>query len=267
LLLVGLVLAATLAFSASPAAAKRSCAGNVPTILGTPLSDTIEGTRGDDVIRAGAGSDLVEASAGDDIVCAGPGDDVADGGSGADLLRGGVGSDRLRGDEDDDELVGLGGTDSAEGGSGTDSCLAEAHAECEAALTVGGSGSTPPTAGDSTVFNGSLYVENQGPTAAVDVYAAVALPEEAEFVAGSSDPRCVEVTTDRLACAVGALDVHARPAFQLDFRFPDCPPTAAGFTATFSASAEDSGTNNPRPAGAHGSLSMTVKPAASCPAV
>jgi hypothetical protein len=117
------------------------------------------------------------------------------------------------------------------------------------------------------VFKGTLSVENHGPTAAVDVQAVVIVPREAEFVASSSDPHCIEVTTDRLTCAVGALDVHARPAFRLDVRYPDCPPTAAGITVTFSASAEDSGTNNPRPAGARGSLSMTVKPAASCPAV
>jgi PKD repeat protein len=65
-----------------------SCAGKVPTIVGTKGNDRLPGTKGADVIAGLGGKDTLIGRGGDDRLC---------GGAGADLLLGGRGSDRCVG--------------------------------------------------------------------------------------------------------------------------------------------------------------------------
>src|SRR5947208_1939082 len=64
MLLIASVLILPLAAISDPASAEPTCAGQAPTIVGSPGDDTIQGTPDNDVITLGAGDDLVRAGAG-----------------------------------------------------------------------------------------------------------------------------------------------------------------------------------------------------------
>jgi uncharacterized repeat protein (TIGR01451 family) len=114
----------------------KTCA--LPSITGTPGSDSITGTRRDDVIVTGAGNDTVFGLGGKDLVCTNGGADLVSGGdkddtviggagpdrlfgnTGKDILRGKSGRDRLRGNADDDLLNGGRARDNCRGGAGVD---------------------------------------------------------------------------------------------------------------------------------------------------
>ena len=111
------------------ATSSYACAGQAPTILGTPGNDMLIGSTGSDVIVALGGDDVIRGRGGKDIICAGPGDDLIRAGSGSDHVQGGVGSDTvwggygndvLRGYRGDDALAGQAGNDLLAGGRGDD---------------------------------------------------------------------------------------------------------------------------------------------------
>ncbi|CAD6875183.1 choice-of-anchor Q domain-containing protein [Methylomonas fluvii] len=85
------------------------CNGLVPTIVGTPGTDTLVGTKRRDVIHSLSGNDTISGGADNDVIC------------------GGLGQDTLKGDAGNDTLNGEAGTDSCDGGAGTDTA-----ANCEA---------------------------------------------------------------------------------------------------------------------------------------
>jgi glucose/arabinose dehydrogenase/Ca2+-binding RTX toxin-like protein len=74
-----------------------SCAGKVPTIVGTKGSDRLVGTASADVIAGLGGRDRLIGRGGNDRLCGGTGADVLKGGGGRDVLEGGRGSDRCVG--------------------------------------------------------------------------------------------------------------------------------------------------------------------------
>lgn len=78
----------------------QTCAGLVPTILGTGGDDTLVGTDRDDVIVGGGGNDTIHGGGGNDTICGGPGRDRISGGPGWDKVIGGLGTrDRCTGAE------------------------------------------------------------------------------------------------------------------------------------------------------------------------
>ena len=87
------------------------CAGQTPTVVGTPGADQLAGTAGRDVVDAQGGKDTVSAQGGNDIVCGGPGKDT---------LKGGPGKDKLLGQGGKDTLKGGKGKDTCKGGKGRD---------------------------------------------------------------------------------------------------------------------------------------------------
>lgn len=99
-----------------------TCAGLVPTILGTVGDDVIAGTNQSDVILTLAGNDRVDAGNGDDIVCTGFGDDEVSAGNGKDIVLAGAGNDTVAGDNGKDDLNGGPGDDLLDGGNGKDVC-------------------------------------------------------------------------------------------------------------------------------------------------
>lgn len=80
--------------------AYETCAGLIPTILGTGGKDRILGTPGNDIIVGGGGKDVIRGGGGDDVICGGLGDDTLIGGAGSDLLVGGGGTDSCTKGED-----------------------------------------------------------------------------------------------------------------------------------------------------------------------
>jgi uncharacterized delta-60 repeat protein len=96
------------------------CSGKIPTIAGTPGSETLTGTKGKDVITSGVGNDKVNGLAGKDTICGGLGSDKLKGGKGKDTLLGEGGKDRLFGGPDKDTLKGGPGNDRLVGGPGRD---------------------------------------------------------------------------------------------------------------------------------------------------
>ena len=96
------------------------CAGKMPTIAGTPASETIRGTNGKDVISSGGGSDKVVGLGGKDVICTGLGSDTLKGGKGKDTLLGEGGKDKLYGGPGKDILKGGPGADRLIGGPGKD---------------------------------------------------------------------------------------------------------------------------------------------------
>lgn len=96
------------------------CAGEWPTIIGTPGDDYLRGTLGRDVISAGAGADVVYGYGGADLICLGEGNDFAVGGAGPDRIYGDAGRDRLKGGYHADRLMGGGGDDRLFGGGAGD---------------------------------------------------------------------------------------------------------------------------------------------------
>ena len=70
-------------------AAADTCAGLVPTIVGTARDDVLSGTRGPDVIAGLGGNDVIDGLQGDDVLCGGPGADPLVGGEGNDQLLAG----------------------------------------------------------------------------------------------------------------------------------------------------------------------------------
>jgi uncharacterized delta-60 repeat protein len=96
------------------------CAGKVPTIAGTPGSETLKGTSGKDVISTGVGEDRIFGLAGKDTICAGISSDRLKGGKGNDRLFGEGGKDRLFGGPGKDLLSGGQGADRLVGGPGGD---------------------------------------------------------------------------------------------------------------------------------------------------
>jgi DNA-binding beta-propeller fold protein YncE len=72
------------------------CAGQYPTIYGTPKKDKLVGTRFPDVIAGLAGKDVIKGLGAKDRLCGGKGRDRLIGGKGRDKLRGGPGRDFQR---------------------------------------------------------------------------------------------------------------------------------------------------------------------------
>ena len=71
-----------------------TCRGNVPTIFGTTLGDSITGTGARDIISGLAGSDVVQGLGGNDLICGDAGNDTIDAGAGVkDRIDGGAGVD------------------------------------------------------------------------------------------------------------------------------------------------------------------------------
>ena len=60
----------------TPAPDPVTCAGLVPTIVGTAGDDVLSGTPGDDVIVGLAGDDVIIGRGGDDVICGGDGADL-----------------------------------------------------------------------------------------------------------------------------------------------------------------------------------------------
>ena len=89
----------------------KTCAGRVPTVVGTDAKETVRGSRFADVISTLGGNDTIKGLAGKDIVCAGKGRDKLIGGKGRDRLLGQAGRDRLNGGK---------GKDVCKGGRGRD---------------------------------------------------------------------------------------------------------------------------------------------------
>jgi len=96
----------------------ETCAGRVPTIVGTPGDDVLDGGNGADVVMGLGGNDVVRGGNGNDVVCGGAGNDRVEGGNGTDVLLGGFGDDRLSGGNGTDTLIGGPGTDVLEQGNG-----------------------------------------------------------------------------------------------------------------------------------------------------
>jgi Ca2+-binding RTX toxin-like protein len=89
----------------------KTCAGRVPTIVGSEGNDTIIGTSGKDVILALGGDDKVSGLGDNDFICGTDGKDRLKGGAGRDRLFGGKGKDKLIGGSGKDRLVGGPGKD------------------------------------------------------------------------------------------------------------------------------------------------------------
>ena len=145
-LVLGATSLATSLLLTSAAAQGRECAGQKPTLTGTPGSDRIVGTSRADVIAGGAGNDVIIGRGGDDRICGEEGSDLVIGGPGSDVLSGdsstrgdtvsgGAGADVLSvtgggrraenylfGGNDDDDLQGstLEGADHLFPGAGND---------------------------------------------------------------------------------------------------------------------------------------------------
>jgi glucose/arabinose dehydrogenase/PKD repeat protein len=96
--------------------AGERCFGLVPTIEGTPGSNSITGTAGRDVIDGLGGNDTITSLGGNDVVC---------GGSGADTITLGDGNDVAHGAQGDDDIDGSAGYDWGFGATETDACLTE----------------------------------------------------------------------------------------------------------------------------------------------
>ena len=96
------------------------CSGKVPTIAGTPGTETLVGTNGKDVISSGIGNDKVNGLGGKDTICGGIGTDKLKGGKGKDTLLGEGGKDTLKGGPGKDTLKGGPGADKLFGGPGRD---------------------------------------------------------------------------------------------------------------------------------------------------
>jgi Ca2+-binding RTX toxin-like protein len=131
LLALGVLVAAAIAASVTPAAARTYyCFGKAATIVGTPRADVIVGTAGDDVIYARGGADSVTGDPLDEegFPSSGYGNDLICGGPGADNITGTAGDDRIGGGDGDDSLGGKweGGSDVLQGNAGNDT-VREAH--------------------------------------------------------------------------------------------------------------------------------------------
>jgi len=97
-----------------------SCAGAVPTIVGTSGKDTLAGTPGTDIIFGLAGDDRIDGGGGNDLICGGDGHDRILGGDGADLIDGGTGNDRIDAGLGDDQIFGGTGDNYLRGAGGND---------------------------------------------------------------------------------------------------------------------------------------------------
>jgi VCBS repeat-containing protein len=126
---VGLVAASL--FIAGPAAAAlpSTCAGLVPTIVGTFGDDVLVGTNAADIIDGLGGDDEIHALDGDDIVCGNNGRDTIYGGGGNDLLFGGAAVDTIYGEDGSDEIRGNEGRDVLHGGPRADVLYGGTHAD------------------------------------------------------------------------------------------------------------------------------------------
>ena len=102
-----------------------TCAGRVPTIVGTHGNDDITGTSGNDVIVGLGGNDIIRGLAGDDIICGGAGDDLIRGSSGIDLIYGQGGNDSIYGGSGNDYIVGRSGDDMLMGRTGNDTLVGD----------------------------------------------------------------------------------------------------------------------------------------------
>ena len=94
--------------------------GDIETVIGTTLADTLTGDGsaqdlyghgGNDTIDGGGGDDLVNGGTGEDVVSGGAGDDAVEGSAGGDLLDGGPGRDLFAGDNECDVAPCTGGSD------------------------------------------------------------------------------------------------------------------------------------------------------------
>ena len=126
---IGLVAASLFIAGPAAAATPSTCAGRVPTIVGTSGDDVIVGTTGNDIIDGLGGNDEIHGLEGDDIICGNNGVDVIYGGDGDDRLFGGSAIDTLYGDAGRDELRGNTGRDRLYGGSDDDVLYGGMHAD------------------------------------------------------------------------------------------------------------------------------------------
>ena len=94
--------------------------GDIETVIGTTLADSLTGDDGaqdlyghggNDTIDGGGGNDLVNGGTGDDEVRGGAGDDAVEGSAGGDLLDGGPGRDLFAGDNECTVAPCTGGSD------------------------------------------------------------------------------------------------------------------------------------------------------------
>jgi Ca2+-binding RTX toxin-like protein len=119
-LVVAVIGSASLMITPAAHAAKITCFGRRPTILGTHRGDTIKGTPKRDVIAGMGGKDVIKGLGGSDVICGFGGNDKIIGGSGADTLSGDAANDSLSGGSGIDFLLGRGGNDALNGGDGFD---------------------------------------------------------------------------------------------------------------------------------------------------
>jgi len=126
---VGLVAASLLIAGPAAASTLSTCAGQVPTIVGTFGDDALVGTNGDDIIDGLGGNDTIDGRGGDDIICGNNGADVIFGGTGDDRLFGGSAADTLHGESGSDELRGNTGRDVLFGGPQADVLYGGVHAD------------------------------------------------------------------------------------------------------------------------------------------
>ena len=94
--------------------------GDIETVIGTTLADSLTGGDGaqdlfghggNDTIDGGGGNDLVNGGTGEDDVRGGAGDDAVEGSAGGDLLDGGPGRDLFAGDNECTVAPCTGGSD------------------------------------------------------------------------------------------------------------------------------------------------------------
>jgi Ca2+-binding RTX toxin-like protein len=119
-LVVATIGSASLMITPAAHAAKITCFGKRPTILGTNRADIIKGTPKRDVIAGLGGDDVIKGLGGNDFICGFGGNDKIIGGSGADTLSGDAGNDSVSGGSGNDFLIGRGGNDTLNGGDGFD---------------------------------------------------------------------------------------------------------------------------------------------------
>ena len=126
---IGLVAASLFIAGPAAAATPSTCAGHVPTIVGTYGDDVIVGTNGNDIIDGSGGNDEIYGLDGDDIICGNNGEDVIYGGKGNDRLFGGSAIDTIYGETGNDELRGNTGRDRLYGGPQADVIYGGMHAD------------------------------------------------------------------------------------------------------------------------------------------
>ena len=109
---------------------------DVESVIGTNGPDTIVGSPLSNSLQGGGGNDAISGGGGGDSLSGGTGEDVLDGGPGSDFVNGDEGNDTLTGGDSSDSVQGGGGNDTISGGNGGDNLTPGAGQD----TVAGGSG-------------------------------------------------------------------------------------------------------------------------------